>query len=132
MNTATSKGVKISVKKLFQSEHSNVNEQLFLFNYTIQIENQNTYPIQLVSRHWRIFDSLNKVRHVNGNGVIGAQPVIEAGEVYEYSSACNLVSELGHMEGFYDFAQLHSDLSQFNTFQVTVPRFKLEYPYKLN
>lgn len=130
MITTTTNGVKISVKQLFRNDQSDIRNNVFLFNYTINIENQNDFAIQLKRRYWVIIDSLASKRKVQGAGVIGEQPIIEPGEVFVYSSACDLASELGFMEGFYLFSK-HPDMGE-EPFKVEVPRFKLEYPYKLN
>lgn len=132
MKTATSKGVKISVQPIFRPEHSDIVQKVYLFNYTITIENLNPYPIQLNRRQWKIFDSLDQVRYVDGIGVIGEQPLLEPGEVFTYSSACDLTSELGFMEGFYIFKQLDFNHQTINEFRAEVPRFQLECPTKLN
>lgn len=130
MITTTTNGVKISVKQTFRGDQSSIKDNLFLFNYTITIENQNVFAIQLMRRYWNIIDSLAPNRKVKGAGVIGEQPIIESGEVFTYSSACDLTSELGFMEGFYLFNK-YPDVGE-QPFKVAVPRFKLEYPYKLN
>lgn len=132
MNTATSKGVNISVEKLFRPDQSDIVQKVFLFNYKITIENRNKFPIKLYTRHWRIFDSLDKVRFVDGAGVIGEQPIIEPGEVFVYSSACDLISEIGFMEGHYNFALMDLNHVIQDRFKVDVPRFYLECPFKLN
>ncbi|MEX1193114.1 MAG: Co2+/Mg2+ efflux protein ApaG [Brumimicrobium sp.] len=132
MDTAITKGVKISVNTTYRSDLSDITKRILFFNYSIEIENQNPYQIQLISRYWQIFDSLDKLRNISGAGVIGEQPVLEPGEIYVYSSGCDLISELGYMEGHYDFAKIDLDGSPKSFFKVSVPRFKLEYPAKLN
>ena len=133
MDTATTQGVKISVQTSFRGEMSNVKDSNFFFKYFIEIENTNPFPVKLITRHWKIFDALDVNRFVDGEGVIGEQPVIEPGEVFVYSSGCDLISETGYMEGFYDFAQLdHGSDAIVKHFRVKVPRFQLVYPYLLN
>jgi ApaG protein len=132
MDTAITKGVKISVETIYRPDLSEISKRILFFNYSIEIENQNSFQIQLISRNWHIFDSLDKLRTVSGTGVIGEQPILEPGEVYVYSSGCDLISEMGYMEGHYDFAQVDADGSPVSFFKVTVPRFRLEYPAKLN
>lgn len=92
------------------------------------MENKNSFPVQLISRDWYIFDSLNEVRIVSGLGVIGEQPILKPGEKFTYTSGCDLISEIGQMKGFYTF----KNLGDGETLQVYVPDFKLEYPGKLN
>lgn len=128
MNTLITSGIQISVKTLFRSDLSNLFEQSFFFNYLIEIENQNEFDVQLMTREWYIFDSLSEAKYVNGEGVIGEQPVLKPGERFNYTSGCELFSDSGLMKGFYTF----KNLSTGELFQVFVPTFLLEYPGKLN
>jgi ApaG protein len=99
-----------------------------MFSYKINIENLSDYTVQLISRHWYIFDSNGTHREVEGEGVIGVQPVIEPHENYEYVSGCNLKTEIGKMSGTYTFKRLVDN----QLFEVTIPEFELLCPFKLN
>jgi ApaG protein len=132
MNTAITEGVKISVRTTFRPDLSNIEDNVYLFNYKIEIENQNPFPVRLTRRHWRIMDSLDHTRFVDGDGVIGEQPTLYPGEIFAYRSACDLSSEIGFMDGFYEFEQLNGSGEIIKTFSVEVPRFRLIYPFKLN
>lgn len=132
MATALTKGVKISVETTFRPDLTDAENQILFFNYAITIENQNPFKVQLLKRHWRIFDALNTIRMITGDGVIGEQPVIEPGEQHTYQSGCDLNSELGQMAGHYDFAILDESNNPQDSFEVEVPVFKLEFPPKLN
>ena len=82
----------------------------------------------MVSRHWEIFDSLNELEIVDGEGVIGKKPVLKPGEFYTYSSGCLLSSPYGAMKG-------HFNMINFTTtknFKVIVPSFRLSAPFALN
>jgi ApaG protein len=100
----------------------------FLFAYSIAIENHNSFPIKLHSRHWHIFDSNGTYREVEGEGVIGLQPVIEAGERYQYVSGCNLRTEMGKMHGTYRMENLNNK----QMFDVNIPAFEMIVPLKNN
>ncbi len=128
MNTLLTSGIQISVKTSFRTDLSEIIESQFFFNYRIEIENTNSFDVQLLSRDWYIFDSLKSARYVNGPGVIGEQPILRPGEKYSYSSGCDLQSEIGMMKGFYTLR----NLTDGELFEVFVPTFKLEYPPKLN
>jgi ApaG protein len=132
MSTAISQGVKISVTTIFRKDLSDAENHEYYFNYVIEIENQNPFDVQLISRHWKIVDSMRPMRIVNGQGVIGEQPRLSPGEVYSYSSGCDLISDIGSMEGHYDFVQLDEAGRPKNTFKVRIPEFKLEFPPRLN
>lgn len=127
-HTAITEGVKISVTTQFRPDFSRIHESLFYFHYKIEIENRNNFPVQLISRYWHIYDSLNPSRIVEGDGVVGNQPEFQPGEVYSYTSGCDLHSEMGYMEGFYKFRNLLTE----EEFNVTVPRFDLIFPGRLN
>ena len=74
MVSKISEGVTISVETFYQPDYSNPQESEFMFAYRITIENNNTFPVQLLRRHWYIFDSDSTYREVEGEGVIGIQP----------------------------------------------------------
>jgi len=121
-------GVNISVETFYQPGHSNPLNSEFLFGYRITIENFSEHPIKLLSRHWHIIDSNGTHREVEGEGVVGQQPLIKSGDSYQYSSAANLHSEIGKMYGSYIVENL------FNKKKITViiPEFRLVAPAKLN
>ncbi|MFA5574886.1 MAG: Co2+/Mg2+ efflux protein ApaG [Brumimicrobium sp.] len=131
MNIATTKGIKITVTTDFRVDLTKLESNLYFYNYTIKIENLGEVKVQLISRYWRIVDSLAPTRIIEGSGVIGEQPIIDVGETYEYSSGCDLSSDLGYMEGYFEFITLSSE-QKTEKFQVEIPRFKLEYLGKLN
>lgn len=128
MYTAITEGVRITVSTQFRPDLSQLDEGLFFFNYRIEIENHNTYKIQLLHRDWYIFDSLNEPSFVSGEGVIGEQPTLLPEEKFVYTSGAELASELGFMKGFYTFRNLGTDMN----FQVYVPTFQLITPPRLN
>jgi len=121
-------GVKIIVETFYQPDHSNPVNSEFLFAYRITIENMTAYPVKLLSRHWHIVDSNGSHREVEGEGVVGQQPVIRSGDSYQYSSAANLNSDIGKMYGTY----LIENLFNKNRFKVAIPEFLLIAPAKLN
>lgn len=128
MSTLITSGIQISVQTQFRADLSNIVKSEFLFNYRIDIENTNAFSVQLMTRDWYIFDSLYNSRYINGEGVIGEQPILKPGESYTYTSGCDLYSEIGLMKGFYTFKNLIDG----ELFEVFVPTFKLEYQAKLN
>jgi ApaG protein len=128
MVTAITHGVKISVETIFQDEHSNPANEHFMFAYRIEIENLADFAIQLMRRQWFIFDSNGSVREVEGEGVVGVQPIIEPGKSYAYVSGCNLKTDIGSMKGHYTMSRLFDE----SLFTVDIPEFELIVPYKLN
>jgi ApaG protein len=128
MVSRISEGIKISVETYYQPDYSNPVNNEFMFAYKITIENNNTYPVKLLSRHWHIYDSNGSLREVEGEGVVGIQPQINPGELYQYISGCNLRTEIGKMYGTYKM----ENISNKKTFVVDIPSFQMNTPFKLN
>ena len=121
-------GVSIGVETFYLHDQSNPINNEYFFAYRITISNLSKFPVQLHSRHWDIVDSNGSHRIVEGEGVVGQEPVIEPGMNYQYTSACNLKTDIGKMYGFYNFENLLSKTK----FKVTIPEFSLLCPAKLN
>ena len=128
MTTKTTAGIVISVVSRYNSKLSHLEESSFVFEYHMTIKNSNSDPVQLLSREWIIFDSLNQFDKVEGLGVIGEQPTLNNNQSHSYTSYCELNSEMGYMEGSYTFLNLNTQ----KKFRVSIPRFYLNFPGKLN
>jgi ApaG protein len=128
MVKTTTHNIEISVEAKYLAEQSLPKENHYFFVYFITIQNKSEFSVQLLKRHWDIFDSIGEKREVEGEGVIGEMPVIEPGQKFEYNSGCNLLSEIGYMEGYYSMLRLIDD----TPFAVQIPRFELIVPSKLN
>lgn len=123
-----SEGVEISVETFYQQDYSNPLQSEYMFAYRIAIENHNSFPVKLLRRHWHIFDSNGTYREVEGEGVVGIQPVIAPDEKYHYVSGCNLRTEMGKMSGTYQMENLNSK----QLFSVNIPAFEMIVPLKYN
>ena len=121
-------GVEISVQTRFLPAESSVRHGHYFFMYDVTIENKNDFSVQLLSRHWHIYDSNGDYRQVKGEGVIGEQPVIEPGQKYNYRSGCNLATEIGRMEGSYTMLRLFDN----REFSAQIPAFHFLLEAKLN
>ena len=128
MVSLISEGVEISVETFYQQDYSNPLQSEYMFAYKIAIENHNSFPIKLLRRHWHIFDSNGSNREVEGEGVVGVQPVLAPGEKYQYVSGCNLRTEMGKMSGTYKMENLNSK----ELFEVNIPAFEMIVPLKYN
>lgn len=128
MDSMITEGIEISVQAKYQPSYSTPAEQQYIFSYDITITNKSPRTVQLLRRHWVITDGLGIVREVEGEGVIGKQPILQPGESHQYSSWCPLNTPLGFMEGQY----LMVDPATEESFQAQVPRFRLESPVVLN
>lgn len=120
--------IEISVEVKYWPQHSMPKENHYFFVYFISIRNKSDEAVQLLKRHWDIFDSTGDKRLVEGEGVVGETPVIEPGAKFEYNSGCNLSSEIGYMKGFYTLIKLKNG----QEFHVEIPKFDLIVPSKMN
>ena len=113
-------GIRVTVRPVFLPEQSVPEQRQFVFAYYVRIENVGEQAAQLLSRRWRIHDSIGEDTSVAGDGVVGEQPLIVPGGVHEYQSFCVLKSGSGFMEGEYRFQR--ADATRFD---AVIPRFDL-------
>ena len=128
MVSLISEGVEVTVESFYQQDYSNPMQSEYMFAYRIAIENHNSFPVKLHRRHWHIFDSNGTYREVEGEGVVGVQPVLSPGEKYQYVSGCNLRTEMGRMHGTYQMENLNNK----SFFDVNIPAFEMFVPFKNN
>jgi ApaG protein len=115
-----SNGVRITVRPAHLASESVPEAGKFVFSYAVRIENVSGSGVHLLSRRWHIHDSIGEEMVVEGEGVVGVQPLIRAGGVHEYESFCVLKSPAGFMEGEYFFEREDG-----TTFSAAIPRFDL-------
>lgn len=128
MEIAVTNGITVAVENNFLPDHSDSRENRYIFGYHIMIENGSPYTVQLLRRHWYITDAAAQVREVEGEGVVGEQPILPPGERYEYASYCDLSTEIGKMRGNYLMSRREDD----TLFEVEIPEFRMFAPGKLN
>jgi ApaG protein len=128
MVSKLSEGIKVTVETFYQPDYSNPVSSEYMFAYRINIENNNNFPIKLLRRHWYICEATGNKREVEGEGVVGVQPVINPGENYQYISGCNLRTEIGKMYGTY----LIENINNKKQFDIIIPTFLMSVPFKLN
>ena len=128
MVSRISSGVEVKVETFYQHDFSDMVKGEYVFAYRITIENLNDFTIRLKSRRWFIFDSGNDIQVVEGEGVVGVQPILPPGINYQYTSACHLSSDMGRMSGSYIMENLYNK----QEFEVEIPSFELIVPVKLN
>jgi ApaG protein len=119
----TTHGVTVRVSVSFLPEQSMPDKSQWFWAYHIRIENESEIAVQLMSRRWIIADGRGQRQLVEGEGVIGEQPVIAPEESYDYVSGCPLGTPTGSMQGVY--VMIGEDGS---TFEVTIPKFPLIAP----
>jgi ApaG protein len=117
---ATTENITVTVRPVYLDGQSEVIGKKFVFAYFIRIENRGLHAVQLLRRHWFIRNAADALREVEGEGVVGQQPVIHPGRAHEYSSYCVLDTFDGTMEGTYLMRRPGGDV-----FYAAVPRFIL-------
>lgn len=127
MSTAVTEGIRVHVRSEFRPDRSSSAAQRYLFTYTIRISNEGSVPAKLVSRHWYITDANGDREEVVGDGVVGQQPLLAAGESFEYTSFCVLKTPHGSMRGTY-----HMEREGGASFEATIAPFALVSQGALN
>ncbi len=120
---AETRGFIVRVSVSFLPEQSEVEKGRWFWSYHIRIENAGDMAAQLLSRRWVISDARGAKNLVEGEGVVGDQPVIKPGASYDYVSGCPLTTSSGEMVGSY--MMIGEDGSRFD---IAVPRFALKMP----
>ncbi|MDX1389047.1 MAG: Co2+/Mg2+ efflux protein ApaG [Acidobacteriota bacterium] len=124
---AVTRGIRVEVESRYLPERSAPEQQRWFFVYRVRITNEGDERVQLLSRHWIITDALGEVEEVRGPGVVGAQPVLEPGTEFEYTSFCPLPTPFGSMRGTY---QMVTDDGE--PFDATIATFTLNEPLSIN
>ena len=119
--------IEITVKPNYIPERSNPVRSYYFFSYHITILNRGDKQVQLLSRYWHITDGQGNTEDVHGPGVIGKQPKMFPGEIFEYTSFCPLPTPMGFMEGSF---QMIDDSG--NEFDAIIKPFRLVAPQVLN
>lgn len=119
--------IAISTTARYLPEQSDEASDRFVFAYTITIRNAGNSSAQLISRHWIITDSRGQVQEVRGLGVVGAQPLLQPGESFEYTSGTSIATPVGTMRGSYQM--VGEDGSRFD---AAIPEFTLSVPRVLH
>ncbi len=117
----------VSVETTYLVDQSNEEEERYAFAYTITIVNTGSIAAQLISRHWIITDADGHKDEVKGLGVVGAQPVLQPNEEYEYTSGTILDTPAGSMHGTYQIVAVDG-----TQFEATIPPFTLAAPRVLH
>ena len=128
MVSEITQGVKVSVETTYQPEYSSPGQMHFVFTYQITIENNSSFTVHLLRRHWYIHDASTQPKEVVGEGVVGQQPVLEPGQKHTYVSGCNLKSGIGKMYGTF----LMERVMDGRKFKVNIPTFTMVARFKLN
>lgn len=119
--------ITISAATQYLAEQSDEAAGRYVFAYTITLRNTGTVAAQLISRHWVITDAQGLVQEVRGLGVVGAQPLLQPGESFEYTSGASIATSVGTMKGSYQMVA-----SDGTRFEAPIPEFTLSVPRVLH
>jgi ApaG protein len=119
--------VAVSATTQYIADQSDESAGRYVFAYTITIRNGGNVPAQLISRHWVITDAQGLVQEVRGLGVVGAQPLLQPGESYEYTSGTSIATPVGTMRGSYQMIAADG-----TRFEAPIPEFTLSIPRVLH
>ncbi len=126
-SNAVTRGLRVEVESFFVAENSSPAEDHYFFAYHVTIVNEGELPVQLVSRRWVITDSDGQEEIVEGEGVVGEQPMLAPGEGFQYTSFCPLSTPAGTMQGSYRFID-----SEGREFDAEIAVFSLTVPGSMN
>ena len=115
----TSPDISVTVQVQHVPSHSTPQRQLFA--YFVTIENRTDDSWKLLRRHWNITSGDGRQFTVEGEGVVGEQPVLAPGAQYTYNSFVTLDALPGRMEGHYLMGDAWGQ-----TAQVPIPPFRLD------
>ncbi|MGE3692412.1 MAG: Co2+/Mg2+ efflux protein ApaG [Novosphingobium sp.] len=122
-HAATTEGITVRVAVNFLPEQSRIEAGKWFWVYHIRIENDSEETVQLLTRHWRITDGRGAINLVEGEGVVGEQPVLQPGQTHDYVSGCPLNTPTGSMEGHYTFRREDG-----TALKAAIPFFRLTAP----
>ena len=115
--------VVVRVRPEYLPDQSEPDVRRWVWAYHVEIENHGPEPLQLVSRHWIITDATGRVETVRGEGVVGEQPTLKAGEALRYTSGCPLPTPSGVMVGSYEMVGESGA-----RIEAAIPAFSLDLP----
>jgi ApaG protein len=121
MYRTVTRNIEVVVTPRFVADRSSPENNYFFWAYTISITNNGDDTVQLKTRHWRITDAHGRQQEVRGAGVVGEEPVLKAGEVFEYTSGVPLQTPSGFMTGTYGMVAVSGE-----HFDVNIPAFSLD------
>ena len=119
--------IEVTIKSRYLPNQSSPADDRYAFAYHITLQNHGREQAQLLRRHWIITDANGEIEEVEGDGVVGEQPIISPGASYEYTSGALLKTPLGTMQGKY-----HMMAENGTPFDTQIPIFRLAVPGIVN
>lgn len=124
--TAITNSIQITVAPIFLPDQSLPKKDVYVWAYNVEISNLGKSTVKLLRRHWEVIDSEGHISIVEGEGVVGEQPIIKPKGAYQYTSGTFLNTGSGIMKGYYTML----NTSKNTEFSVKIPIFSLDSPYE--
>lgn len=122
MYISTGGDLRITVTPFYKEDLSSNHD--FFWEYIVRVENTSSSVLQLVGRYWEVICSDGTIQEISGDNIVGQQPILKPGEIFEYTSLANLKTSSGIIKGKYII------LSKGEEFDIEVPTFSLDNPYQ--
>jgi ApaG protein len=121
----TTADIRVSLRSFYLADQSRPEDHHYVWAYRVRVENMRRDTVQILRRSWRITDAVGRTQTVEGEGVIGVQPVLAPGETFEYTSGTPLETPSGFMSGAYHLILTATGAA----FDVAIPAFSLDSPF---
>ncbi len=125
---ASTRDIKVQVETRFEIDASKPSQDKYLHSYFVTIINESSNTVQLLRRKWMIKNTRNQTKVIEGDGVIGEQPILHPGDKHHYKSWSPIATPIGQMYGQYKMLNTSTQ----EVFWIDIPRFDLIAPFKLN
>ena len=120
---AETRAITVRVSVSYLPEQSEPERGRWFWAYHVRLENGGDASVQLLTRRWVITDGRGAQHTVEGEGVVGEQPLIEPAASFDYVSGCPLATPTGSMQGSYQMIGEDG-----TAFEVAIPKFALIAP----
>ena len=122
----TTRSIRVAVRAFYLADQSEPERSHFVWAYRVAITNEGAETVKLLKRTWQITDGLGRTQQVQGEGVVGEQPVLAPGQSFEYTSGTPLGTPSGFMRGAYHMVVTATG----EAFDVSIPAFSLDSPHQ--
>ena len=122
---AKTRDILVRVRAFYLDDQSEPENSRYVWAYRVAVENRSRVTVKLVGRTWRITDGIGRTQTVQGEGVVGEQPVLQPGQAFEYTSGTPLPTPSGFMAGAYHMVAEGSG----EVFDIEIPAFSLDSPH---
>lgn len=126
--TCITEGIRVSVFTRYIEQNSASQPKKYVFAYQIEITNESSEVVQLLSREWHVTNAWAGTYIIKGEGVVGRQPIISPEESHTYISGTHFPTPIGKMEGIF----LMRRFSDNQIITVKIPPFIMVVPYTMN